>query len=164
MKRIYHTWDEWECYPAGFYESRPKGRNISDGMCKMLYARFLRDIPRFEAAMSGVLADWPNSTEHYLSHEGMNRVAWLGQAAMCYATGIPAVFCGGYNQLTEAEKAAADVAAWRVLNGWLIGRGEAAVSLRQATLSNTVYIHGLGEGDHEQNTTTHSTDRSRAVG
>jgi len=105
-----------------------------------MYAQFLRDIPRFEAAMAGVVNDWPNSCEHYLSNERMNRVAWLGQAAMCWATGVPAIFCGGYNQLTEDEKEAADVAAWGCLNAWLAGRGEPAVSLSEATLSG-VYIH-----------------------
>lgn len=124
MERIYHTWDEWECYPAGFYENKPKHRNISEGLCKAMYADFLRDIPRFEAAMEGVLQDWPNSTEHYLSNDRMNRIAWLGQAAMCYATGIPSVFCGGFNQLTLEEQHAANLAALKYLNKWLESRGE----------------------------------------
>lgn len=137
MKRIYHTWDKWECYPAGMYESQPRGRNLAEGMCKYLYAQFLRDIPRFESAMAGVSENWTHSCEHYLSHDGMNRVAWLGQAAMCYATGIPAVFCGGYNQLSDDEKLAADRAALRFLNFWLTGHGEPPVSLTAATLSAT---------------------------
>lgn len=124
MKRIYHTWDEWECYPAGFYENSPKNRNLSEGMCKHMYAVFLRDIPRFKAAMAGILRDWPNSTEHYLSNDRMNRIAWLGQAAMCYDTGVPAAFCGGYNQLSDEEKIAADTAALEYLNIWLSSRGE----------------------------------------
>lgn len=124
MKRIYHTWDKWECYPAGFYESKPKNRKLSEGMCKLMYAEFLRDIPRFEAAMAGVLRDWPNSTEHYLTNERMNRIAWLGQSAMCYATGIPSVFCGGFNQLSPEEQLAANLAALKYLNIWLESRGE----------------------------------------
>lgn len=124
MERIYHTWDQWECYPAGFYESHPKGRNISEGMCKMMYAEFLRDTERFENAMASVLKDWPNSTEHYLSNERMNRIAWLGQAAMCYATGIPSQFCGGFNQLTPEEQHTANLAALGYLNIWLKSRGE----------------------------------------
>jgi hypothetical protein len=92
MERIYHTWDKWECYPAGFFENKPKERNLSEGMCKLMYAEFLRDTPRFEEAMAGVLRDWPNSCEQWLSNERMNRIAWLGQAAMCYATGIPSKY------------------------------------------------------------------------
>lgn len=125
MERVYHTWDKWECYPAGFYESKPKHNpKMSDGECKMLYSQFLRDIPRFKTAMAGVLKDWPNSTEHYLTNDRMNRIAWLGQAAMCYATGIPAAFCGGFNQLSAEEQLAANLAALEYLNIWLESRGE----------------------------------------
>lgn len=124
MTRIFHTYDKWECFPAGFYENRPKDSSLTDNECRQQYAEFLRDIPRFEKAMAGVLENWPNSTEHYLSNERMNRIAWLGQAAMCYATGIPARYSGGYQLLTEREKLAANTAALGSLNTWLSARGE----------------------------------------
>lgn len=125
MKRIYHTWEKWECYPAGFFENKPKNNpKMSEGECKYLYAEFLRDIPRFESAMAGVLKDWPNSCEQWLSNERMNRIAWLGQAAMCYATGIPSTFCGGFNQLTAEQQHDANLAALKYLNIWLESRGE----------------------------------------
>jgi hypothetical protein len=124
MNRIYHTWDKWECYPAGFFENKPKNSKLSEGECKYAYAKFLADIPRFEAAMAGVLRDWPNSCEQWLSNERMNRIAWLGQAAMCFDTGIPAAFCGGYNQLSTEEQNAADLAALKYLNIWLESQGE----------------------------------------
>jgi len=124
MERIYHTWDKWECYRAGFFENRPENRKLSEAECKHMYAKFLRDIPRFEAAMAGVLRDWPNSCEQWLSNERMNRIAWLGQSAMCFDTGIPAAFCGGYNQLSAQEQNAADLAALKYLNIWLESRGE----------------------------------------
>lgn len=133
MERIYHTWDKWECYPAGFFENRPPGRNLTDGMCKLMYAQFLADIPRFEEAMAGVLKDWPTSCEQWLSNERMNRIAWLGQAAMCYATGIPSTFCGGFNQLTPEQQNAANLAALKYLNIWLESRGEPTLaSLKEA--------------------------------
>lgn len=124
MERIYHTWDKWECYRAGFFENKPKNSNLSEGECKYAYAKFLRDIPRFETAMAGVLRDWPTSCEQWLSNERMNRIAWLGQAAMCYATGIPSAFCGGFNQLTPEEQQAANLAALKYLNIWLESRDE----------------------------------------
>ena len=132
MKRIYHTWDKWECYPAGFYENKPRDRTLDDDRCRDMYAEFLRDIPAFERAMDGVLRDWPNSSEHYLSNESMNRIAWLGQAAMCYAHGVPAVFRGGFNRLTEAEQLAANTAALGYLNKWLVSRGEQELTLETA--------------------------------
>jgi hypothetical protein len=123
MKRIYHTWDKWECYPAGFYNSQaPKG--LSSDQCLEMYRGFLSDIPRFNAAMFRVVNEWKNSCEHYLSNECMNRIAWLGQSAMCIETGIPAQFRGGYNLLTEEQKKQADDAALAVLNLWMKNNGE----------------------------------------
>jgi len=132
MKRIFHTWDHWECYPAGFYDNKPRDRSLSEDDCRDAYARLLRDIPAFEQAMAGILRDWPNSTEHYLSNERMNRIAWLGQASLCYALGIPSQFRGGFNSLTPAEQEAANEAALKYLNIWLVGRGEPALTMEQA--------------------------------
>lgn len=123
MKRIYHTWDRWECYPAGFYEIKPPDKSMSDDYCRDLYAEFLRDIPTFEAAMEGVMLNWPRSCEHYLTHERMNRIAWLGQAAMCFELGVPAYFCGGFQRLTPEEQNAANQAARRYLDRWLTQHG-----------------------------------------
>ena len=69
MNRIYHTWDKWECYPAGLYENKSKDKLLSDDDCKKKYAEFLSDIPMFEAAMQSILLEWKNSCEHYLSNE-----------------------------------------------------------------------------------------------
>lgn len=92
MDRVFHTWDKWECYPAGFYSTKPPSKDLTIDDCKAMYADFLRDIPRFENAMVGVVATWKNSCEHYLTNERMNRIAWMGQAAMCFATGGVEVF------------------------------------------------------------------------
>jgi hypothetical protein len=97
--------------------------DLTAARMKTMYADFLRDIPRFQKAMDGVLADWPNSTEHNLSNERMNRIAWLGQAAMCWDTGVPAAFCNGYMLLTEEEKERANLAALEYLNKWLAANG-----------------------------------------
>lgn len=132
MNRIYHTWDKWECYPAGLYEIRPPSKELSTTACKQAYAEFLADIPRFTAAMESVLREWPNSCEHYLSNERMNRIAWLGQSSMCHETGIASVFCGGYFLLTEEQRKAADEAALVILNHWLAKRGEPALSMEEA--------------------------------
>lgn len=131
MKRVYYTWDKWECYPAGLYETHPPAKGQTSTDCKKAYAQFLSDIPRFEHALTGIMRDWPNSCEHYLTNENMNRVAWLGQAAMCYETGVPAMFCGGYQFLTDEQKKAADEAAFRALNIWLSVRGEDAVNMEE---------------------------------
>lgn len=130
MNRIYHTWDKWECYPAGFYEN--KHARLDDEQCREAYRAFLQRVWLFEAAMAGVLRDWPRSCEHYLSNENMNRIAWLGQSAMCYATGVPAVFRGGFNRLSDAEQEAANIAALGYLNKWLVANDGEALTMQQA--------------------------------
>ena len=131
MNRIYHTWDKWECYPAGFYETHPP-EGMTDAAARDAYAEFLRDDGRFREALDGVLRDWPNSCEHYLSNERMNRLAWLGQAAMCYATGVSRQFRSGFNRLTGAEQDNANLTALEALNYWLTERGEPVLDMDAA--------------------------------
>jgi hypothetical protein len=127
MNRIYHTWDKWECYPAGFYESKHK--TLTDQQCREMYRDFLRDIDRFNYAIAKLFSEWPNSCEHYLSNENMNRLAWLGQAAVCISHGIPAQFRGGFNMLTDQEQELANQAALNALNVWLFLRGESELTM-----------------------------------
>lgn len=131
MKRIYHIWSEWECYPAGFYEDKtPNGETETQAM--ELYAEFLRDLPRFEVALERVISEWVNSCEHYLSNENMNRIAWLGQAAMCVDSGMPSKYRSGYNLLTDNEKLLADEMALKYLNIWLKSHDEHPLTLETA--------------------------------
>jgi len=136
MKRIYHTWDKWECYPAFFYEDHPPDP-MTPKEALEAYTDFLRDIPRFRAALLRVLKEWPNSCEHYLSNVNMNRIAWLGQASMCIATGVPACFRGGFNRLSDEEKQAANGVALEALNLWLEDRGESEISDLKGAASRT---------------------------
>lgn len=122
MERIFHTWDQWECYPAGFYEEKPP-RGMTNEECEISYRDFLSDLPRFATAMEGVINDWKNSCEHYLTNENMNRIAWMGQAAMCHDTGVPARFRGGYNLLTDEQKDQADNLALEYINVWMRKNG-----------------------------------------
>jgi hypothetical protein len=131
VERIFHTWDKWECYPAGFYENDPPdGMSAADAT--KAYGDFLRDTPRFEAALRRVITEWKFSCEHYLSNENMNRIAWLGQAAMCIATRVPAGFRSGFHRLTEQEKETANRSALVALNEWLCNRGEAPLTMEGA--------------------------------
>jgi hypothetical protein len=140
MKRIFHTWDKWECYPAGFYESRPR-EELTAAQCEQIYRDLLRDIPVFEAALFTVITQWRNSCEHYLTNESMNRIAWLGQAALCVYRGIPSCFRGGFNLLTDEEKQAANLAALKFLNKWLVDRGKPKVTLEQAGVAAKVNLY-----------------------
>jgi hypothetical protein len=49
----------------------------------------------------------------------MNRIAWLGQAAVCYSLGIPSKYSAGWNLLTPEEQDRANEVALEALNKWL---------------------------------------------
>ena len=131
MERIYHTFDKWECYPAGFYEEKPPA-GMSKEDCEAAYRDLLSNIPLFEKCLERVISEWKYSCEHYLSNDRMNRIAWLGQASLAIHLGIPARFRNGYNLLTEEQQRLADKAALRALNEWLTRRGEAPLSMTGA--------------------------------
>jgi ParB-like chromosome segregation protein Spo0J len=128
--RIFHTHEKWECHKAGFYANNKEG--ITADQCEKQYAEFLSDIPLFKEALNGVINEWINSCEHYLTNKAMNRIAWLGQAAMCYATGIPSKFCSGFNLLTPEQQDKANLAALDALNFWMVKYGRTELSMDDA--------------------------------
>lgn len=83
-------------------------------------------------ALEHVIVEWKNSCEHYLTNNSMNRIAWLGQAAMCYATRVPSQFRGGFFLLSEREQEDANQTALVYLNKWLSANGRPTVTLEQA--------------------------------
>lgn len=130
--RIYHTYDKWECHKAGFYASKVEGMTHEE--CELSYADFLCDLGRFEDALNYVIENWKYSCEHYLTNKSMNRIAWLGQASMVYATGVPSKYCGGYNLLNDEQKDAANRLAHKYLNIWLNNNQYEEVTYEQAML------------------------------
>lgn len=87
-----------------------------------VYRDFLANLDRFEAAIKRVFREWPHSCEQFLTNTSMNRVAWIGQSALCIETGIPSVFRGGYKLLTKKQQIAADRLAQKYLDGWVGGK------------------------------------------
>lgn len=138
-KRIYHTWDKWECYPAGFYENQKEG--LTDDECKEMYRAFLSDLEAFEKALKRVTSEWKNSCEHYLTNEAMNRIAWLGQSSACLALGLPSKYRSGYFLLTEEQQQAADNLALRYLNKWLRANDRDPVDLEGAGVKTKVNLY-----------------------
>jgi ParB-like chromosome segregation protein Spo0J len=128
--RIFHTYEGWECHKAGFYQGSKEG--WTKKQCEEAYRDFLSDLPRFEAALEAVVTTWKNSCEHYLTNSAMNRIAWLGQAAACYAMGIPSTFRGGFYLMTEDQQNAANEMALKYLNKWLVANGRQEMTLEEA--------------------------------
>ncbi|MCP4764238.1 MAG: ParB-like nuclease domain-containing protein [archaeon] len=117
--RILHTYDKWECHKAGFYESKPP-EGLTPEDCEQKYVDLLTDKKLFRKTLSKVIKTWEKSCEHYLTNDSMNRIAWLGQASLCIAYGVPSKFRSGYNKLTKEQKEIADKIAFVYLNRWLV--------------------------------------------
>jgi len=82
------------------------------------YKFFLKDIDLFNECMRRVSEEWKYSCENFLTNTSINRVAWLGQAAMCIYTGIPSCFRGGFKRLSPREQSRANSAAEHFLFVW----------------------------------------------
>jgi hypothetical protein len=129
-ERIFHTFEKWECHKAGFYASRKEG--MTQEQCEQAYCDFLSNDERFKEGLEGVLKYWIHSCEHYLTNKAMNRIAWLGQAAMCYSTGVPSKYCSGFNLLTEDQQNKANEIALEYLNKWMQNYGRESISMEDA--------------------------------
>lgn len=86
MERIYHRYENWECFQAGFF------RNVSGDEKKRLEQKVIELFScatKTEYFMRRIVAEWINSSEHNLTNLALNRVAWLGQSACCFYAKIP---------------------------------------------------------------------------
>jgi ParB-like chromosome segregation protein Spo0J len=128
--RIFHTFDKWECNKAGFYASQVEGKNSTQ--CEEEFAKFFRTNGLFEKTVKKVLKEWKYSCEHYLTNTAMNRIAWLGQASVCYVTGIPSKFSAGWFLLTNEQQEHANEVALKALNKWLKENGRKEIEMNEA--------------------------------
>ena len=131
-ERIFHTYDKWECYKAGFYDTTKEGMTAEEA--ERVYQGLLTNEENFRDALRSVTTEWVHSCEHYLTNKSMNRIAWLGQAALCYARGIPSVYRGGFNLLTENQQLKANQIALEYLNEWLRNHNIKEVTLEEGLL------------------------------
>lgn len=141
MERIFHTWDKWESFHYRFFDNNPP-----DGMSKKeaerLYFELLSNTQEFGRVLSEIIKAWPNSCEHNLTNKTLNRIAWMGQAALAYKFKIPAQFRGGYNLLSKEQQAAADAEALKWINIWMEQQGYPPLEpdiAEAATVKQTLY-------------------------
>ena len=115
--RIFHTYDKWECQKAGFYS--PTKEHWSHQECEDEFKRILSDQNLFGQILSKVIVEWKNSCEHYLTNTSMNRIAWLGQAAVCYHSRVPSKYSSCWMDLDKTTREKADNTALTYLNKWM---------------------------------------------
>lgn len=128
--RIFHVYEKWECYKAGFYNTTVEGKKKAE--LEEMYRAFLSDCEGFALALDGVINNWKHSCEHYLTNSAMNRIAWLGQASVCYALGVPSAFRGGFSLLTDEQQLAANETALVALNRWMIANNRPELTMDEA--------------------------------
>jgi len=128
-ERIFHTYEKWECHKHGFYAQCVEGKTADE--CRKEYAEFLSNDAEFKLALKSITNEWKHSCEHYLTNKAMNRIAWLGQASVCYARGIPSKFCSGFNLLDDEQQLKANLTALEALNNWLKNNGLDEVTLEE---------------------------------
>lgn len=115
--RIFHTFDKWECHKAGFYKS---GKNDwTHDQCKEEFKRVLSDQKLFAEILNKVIVKWKYSCEHYLTNTSMNRIAWLGQAAVCFNSGVPSKYSGAWFDIPKEVRDEANETALIYLNKWM---------------------------------------------
>lgn len=130
--RIFHTYDKWECYKAGFYNNKKHG--FTNEQCKAEYIRILSNTELFAEILEKIINEWKYSCEHYLTNRSMNRIAWLGQAAVCYETGVPSAYSGAWFELSNQEQENANNIALIYLNKWLVRNGKDEIDINTALL------------------------------
>jgi hypothetical protein len=116
LQRIYHPYQLWEDYKAGFYDiPSTKEKEVH----KEKVVSFFRDTSRTEHYMRTVIKEWVVSFEHNFSNNNMNRVAYLGQAAVCLGMGIPCISTMyAWKFLSQNEMNLADCIAIKNIKKW----------------------------------------------
>ena len=100
--------------------------------CKKTFADFLSNDELFASTLEKVITEWKHSCEHYLTNKSMNRIAWLGQAAVCYAKGIPSQFSSGWSLLSTEQQEKANDIALVYLNKWFANNDRTEITMDEA--------------------------------
>jgi hypothetical protein len=109
--------------------------------CEEAYRDFLSDTKLFSDALEHIITEWKHSCEHYLTNVSMNRIAWLGQAAMCYAKEIPSTYRSGFDLLTKEQQLEANKTALVYLNKWLVANGREKVTLEEGLSDSQMELY-----------------------
>lgn len=116
FERVYRHYEELEEFHAGMW-AIVRGENRKAFI--QAAADLMRDSDAFKEAMQKAVLEWPVSVETALTADAVNRIAWLGHAGCCIATGSPEESTrAGWHTLDMAEQDEANRVAQEVLDEW----------------------------------------------
>ena len=116
IDRVYFHYEDLEEFKAGMWK-RLNGDPRRDFV--NLAADLMRCPDEFKLAMQQVSKEWPKSCEHNLTCYDGNRIAWLGHAGCCIATGSPEECTRvGWHTLNSFEQDEANRVAAEILAIW----------------------------------------------
>jgi hypothetical protein len=85
-ERVYHHYEDLEEYHIGMWRI-VRGKKRKEFVANA--AALMQQPDEFKDAMLKALDAWPKSCDANLTAEAVNRIAWLGHAGCCIATGSP---------------------------------------------------------------------------
>lgn len=113
MSRQWCHYSRWEDWRAGMYRLTADEIEIAGASALLSCA------PALARVMLSVCEQWPTATAYRLTATGVNRRAWLGQAACCLEYGASQrATCVAWNALTPAVQSAANRAADHTISAW----------------------------------------------
>jgi len=116
ITRIYHHWERWEDHKNGFYN------NVSGAEKKALIDKVVELFTNPELTrkyMGKAIDNWFYSCQHNLTNNGMNKVAYLGQAACCIYASVPStVTMEAWSKVPSEHQEIADGIAGEKLKEW----------------------------------------------
>lgn len=116
MERIFYRYELWEDYKNGMYAESKNGR--AERVKRA--ASILGNAELCRKAMEKVVAEWLIATEYNFSNAGINRKAWLGQAACsCWAGIHEDETREAWGLMTDAQRDEANRIAHQIITEWV---------------------------------------------
>jgi hypothetical protein len=117
MRQVYYPYDMWEEVNHGMYKTvdDKDKQNLID---KAIF--LLSDPQELKKQMKLTTVFYKNSTERKMTCRGLNKQAWLGQAACCLKYSVPEdVTKEAWSLLTDEQRVEANRVADIVATEWV---------------------------------------------
>jgi len=117
LNRIYHHYEMWEDWKFGFYNNASGGEKEK---YKQLALNMFNSKDLTRDNMTRVINEWVCSCEHNLTNNGLNKIAYIGQAACCIYGGVPStITMECWSLLSKDVQDRSNLIAQEVLNEWI---------------------------------------------